>query len=147
MPFTHLISVTCVPCAMRAIAGLLLIAALGACSGDQALGPAPLGDKAALEQLAKAYRQVSSTLPASPTGLAPAARRKFLEQTFHQAGYDYSATLIALSRVPKSAINQHHIDLKQLLYLPHYDRRIKQLSDIYSQEEIAAIKVIDNKFE
>jgi hypothetical protein len=128
---------------IKAILGLLVITALGSCGDEKALKPAPLGEHATLEKLAQSYRQVSANLPTSPTGLTPEGRRKFLEQVFHQAGYDYSATLIALAKVPPADINQNHIDLKQLLYLPHYDKRLKQLSDLYSEEEIAAIKAID----
>lgn len=122
---------------------ILALVLLVACTQEQHFGPAPLGDKATLEKLADAYRKTALNLPVSPPGLTPSARRKFLEQTFHAAGYDYSATLIALSRVTKPDVNQYHRDLKQLLYLPHYDNRVQDLSDIYSKEEIAAIKAID----
>lgn len=135
MPFTRLLI-----CSMF---GMLAIAMLGACTQGNNYGPAPLGEKAALEKLANAYRKESAKLTVSPTGMTPAARRKFLEQTFHAAGYDYSATLIALSTVASPTVNQYHKDLKQLLYLPHFDHRLMQLSDIYSKKEIAAIHAID----
>lgn len=126
---------------MMSVVLLLLFAV--ACTDKQHAGAAPPGDKAALEKLADAYRNVAEGLPQNPTGLRPSARRKFLEQVFQQAGYDYSASLIALAGVDGSQINQYHHDLKQLLYLPHYDKRIAQLSDVYSEEEIRAITAID----
>jgi len=126
-----------------ALIGILALTLLVACTQEKHFGPAPLGNKAALEKLADAYRKMSRNLPVSPPGLTPAGRRKFLEQTFYEAGYDYSATLIALSKVTRADVNQYHKDLKQLLFLPHYDNRLKQLSEIYSKDEIAAINAID----
>lgn len=122
---------------------LLALLFIGACAEKSSHDPAPLGDKAALEKLADAYRKLSDDLPVTPAGLRPAARRKFLEQVFQTAGYDYSSTLIALATLPPGNINQYHRDLKQLLYLPHYDKRIEKLSDIYSEKEILAITAID----
>lgn len=130
-------------CHLVIVIACLLLLFASACTDKQQYGAAPLNDKATLEKLATAYRNIAQDLPVTPTGLRPTARRKFLEQVFRQAGYDYSSTLIALAQVPAQQVTQHHIDLKQLLYLPHFDRRIKQLSDIYSQDEIAAITDID----
>jgi hypothetical protein len=116
------------------------------CDKNPRLIPAPLGNKAALEKLSKTYRQQSDILTSTPTSLTPQGRKKFLVQVFKAAGYDYSKSLVMLGDTPKANITQYHRDLKQLLYLPHYDRRLTDLSTIYSKEEIAAISNIDATF-
>ena len=125
---------------------LMLFFAFSGCGDKTQMPAAPLGKKQTLENLADAYRKTASQLSMSPTHLTPVKRRQFLEQVFSQAGYSYSDTLTALSSIEKSSINQHHKDLKQLLYLPHYDKKYQAISDIYSEEEIRTIKKIDQIF-
>ena len=110
------------------------------------MSPAPLGKKQTLEKLAESYRENAAPLSMAPTHLTPKKRRQFLDQVFSQVGYSYSSTLLALSRIDKSAINQHHKDLKQLLFLPNYDKKYQNLNEIFSQEEIDAISRIEILF-
>ena len=127
---------------------LIIIALLfiSACGEKDLLNAAPLGDTATLEKLAEAYRAESNNLPATPTALTPAGRRDFLNRLFKTAGFSYSKTLIKLAEIEKNTITKNHRDLKQLLYLPHYDKRIDDLTKIYSQQEIVAINKIDINF-
>ncbi|WP_455201318.1 hypothetical protein [Kaarinaea lacus] len=104
---------------------------------------AVLNDKETLEKLASAYETVSGTIPVSPINLRPSARKKFVEQVFTEAGYNYSTTLYALSKVPSYAVTQYHKDLKQLLFLPHYKVEFDEIKDIYTNEEINAIETIN----
>lgn len=124
---------------------VILLSAAAACTNTGSYGAAPLGDKATLEKLADAYRNISDNLPVTPTNLSPADRRKFLGQVFNRAGYDYPSTLLALAKVQTPQVNQNHKDLKQLLYLPHFDKRLEALSEIYQPDEIAAITAIDEQ--
>jgi hypothetical protein len=105
---------------------------------------APLGEKNALEKLAAAYETVSKSIPTSPVQLKPEARRRFVEQVFHEAGYDYAATLHALSQVKPEAVTQYHKDIKQLLFLPHYGTVFEETKSIYNEQEIQAIQLIDS---
>lgn len=121
---------------------LLFMLTTSACSDNNTGISAPPGDKQALEKLAAAYRNQAGNLPVSPAGMNPGARRKFIERVFVEAGYDYSATLLRLSTIQKISINQYHIDLKQLLFMPHHNIRQQDLPGIYSDPEIAAIDSI-----
>ena len=124
---------------------LLGIYWLSACNSSQPqqLPAAPLNNKDALEKLANAYESVSETIPVSPISIRPAARKKFVEQVFAKAGYNYSATLHALSEVSADSITQYHKDIKQLLFLPHYRVNFEETKNIYSEEEIKSIKKIN----
>ena len=107
---------------------------------------APLNDRTALEKLASAYKTVSETLAVSPVKLRAEARRKFVEQVFAEAGYDYTLTLVALAGTQPAAITQYHKDMKELLYLPHYGMKFEEVKDIYTDHESRAIQQIDNHF-
>ncbi|MGD8558814.1 MAG: hypothetical protein PVH04_04080 [Gammaproteobacteria bacterium] len=119
---------------------------LTGCGSDKRYPPAPLGDLGTLEKLAKTYEAASAGIPTNPVKLRPEARRKFLEQVFNDAGYDYSRTLLALAKIDAQNITQHHTDLKELLLLPHYGIKLETVKDIYSEEELEAIKQIDGHF-
>ncbi|MDX1811829.1 MAG: hypothetical protein R3240_07780 [Gammaproteobacteria bacterium] len=100
------------------IAILVNVTACGSSQPNQLA--APLDDKDALEKLAAAYETAAESIPVSPTQLRPQARKQFVEKVFSDAGYSYTATLQALSKVDPNKITQYHKDIKQLLYLPHY---------------------------
>ena len=123
---------------------LLGIFFLSGCSSSQQqqLPAAPLNDKEALEKLASSYETVSDTIPVNPVNIRPTARKKFVEQVFSEAGYNYSATLHALAKVQPKSITQYHKDIKQLLFLPHYKVNFDKIKDIYSEEEIKSIETI-----
>ena len=123
--------------------GILFLPGCDTSNTDQ-YPAAVLDDKETLEKLASAYKTVSETIPVSPMNLRPSARKKFVEQVFTEAGYNYSATLYALSQVQGHAITQYHKDLKQLLFLPHYRVKLEETKDIYTAEEIKAIELINN---
>jgi len=119
---------------------------LSSCDSSQSnqYPAAPLNNKETLEKLASAYKIVAETIPVSPVNLRPAARKKFVEQVFTEAGYNYSATLQALSMVQANSSTQYHKDIKQLLFLPHYRVKFEETIDIYTDEEIKAIEVINH---
>ena len=123
--------------------GIFCLSACDTSQPDQ-YPAAALDNKEALEKLASAYETVSGTIPVSPINLRPSARKKFVEQVFTEAGYNYSATLYALSQVQAHSITQYHKDLKQLLYLPHHRVKFEETKDIYTAEEIKAIELINN---
>ena len=107
---------------------------------------APLDSKPALEKLASSYNSVAETIPVSAINLRPAARKKFVSQVFNEAGFNYSATLQALSKVQASSVTQYHKDMQQLLFLPHYKTRFEEIKDIYTAEEVKAIEAINRSF-
>jgi hypothetical protein len=117
------------------IASALLLCA---CGGDDALPPAPPGERAVLEQLAESYEQVSDQLPTRPSSLTPDARHKFVTEVFRKAGYDYSRTLIALGESYQPA-DVLHRDLMELVFLPVNGLPPGGLGELYSDEEIVAI--------
>lgn len=123
----------------------LVIFSLSGCDTSQPnqYPAAVLDNKEALEKLASAYESVSETIPVSPVNLRPAARKKFVVQVFMEAGFNYSETLHALSQVQAHSITQQHKDLKQLLFLPHYRVKFEEIKDIYTDEEINAIELIN----
>ena len=125
------------------VAGLLCLTACGP-SQKNHNSAAPLGDKTALEKLAAAYETVTKSIPVSAVQLRPEARKRFVEQVFQEAGYDYSATLQALSQVTPESVTQYHKDLKQLLFLPHYGTLFEETKSIYTEQEMQAIQLINN---
>lgn len=123
---------------------ILNVAACG--SPPQSHQAAPLNDKSALEKLATAYEATAESIPVSPTQLRPEARKQFVEKTFNDAGYSYSATLQALSKVDPETITQYHKDMKQLLLLPHYGIPLEETKEIYTEQELQAIQMINQIF-
>ena len=102
----------------------LWISLLAACSmtllacSENVQKPAPLGEYAVLEQLAKAYHTTREQFPMSPQAMRPEGRKDFVNKVFAQAGYSYSATLLAAANAEVSVTNQDHRDLVDLLLLP-----------------------------
>jgi hypothetical protein len=121
---------------------LLALVLLTACGGKPMGKAAPLGDHAVLEQLADAYRSVRQEYPMSPRSMAPKGRLEFVQRVFQQAGYDYDATLQAMAKAGAQVTNPDHRDLAALLFLPHQGVAEASWADIYSPEELAAIKSI-----
>ncbi|HEY5602737.1 MAG TPA: hypothetical protein VIM41_06480 [Gammaproteobacteria bacterium] len=125
------------------IAGIFNLAACESSKQSQRAA-APLGDKAALEKLAAAYETAAKPIPTSPMQLRPEARKRFVEQVFRDAGYDYFATLQALSKVAPESVTQYHKDIKQLLFLPHYGTVFEETKSIYNEQETQALQTIDS---
>jgi hypothetical protein len=123
-------------------AAVALIALFSGC-GDKstALPPAPPGERVVLEKLAEAYEQISDQGSSSPNTWTPEDKHKFVREVFRKAGYDYSATLIRMGDAFRPA-DPLHRDLVELLFLPHTHIAPEKLSDLYSDEEIAAIERI-----
>ena len=106
--------------------------------------PAPIGDHAALEQLADAYRTVAQQYSVQPASMRPAGKKKFIEGVFTAAGYSFSATLKAFANQDLDATNQDHRDLAELLMLPHKGLADSDMMTLYSTEELAAIRSIQS---
>lgn len=133
---------------IKKIAGLVVVIALFSGCGDKpaATQAVPLGDKAALEQLADSWEGLSEKrLAASPASLPGDERKRFLEQVFADAGYNYTATLkeMAVQGIDKG--NNEQIDLAELVLLPHRTQRGTPMdpADIYSIEELQAVAAIE----
>lgn len=126
----------------------LLFAAilLGGCNSKPALPvAAPLGDNAVLEKLAESWEKLStSKLAVSPASLPGNERKKFLEQVFEGAGYNYSATLKQLSSQPLDKSNKAYTDMAELLLLPHRNAQIPMdPAEYYSIEELQAVAALE----
>jgi hypothetical protein len=125
-----------------------LLLSLAACDYGAKVA-APLGDKAALEKLADAYRAVeeSQQVGGSPLSLPPEKRKKFVEMVFAEAGYSYSATLHSLgegmSQGKLKVVDQNIKDLAELLLIPH--RAAANLENIYSAQELQDVRAIESK--
>jgi hypothetical protein len=85
---------------------------------------------------------VSNELPVSPRGMRPEGRRQFLERVFTKAGYDYSASLQALSQ-QMDVTNKDHRDLADLLLMPQAGLADDDLGKVFSSAEIEAVRVIN----
>jgi redox-regulated HSP33 family molecular chaperone len=124
----------------------VLMISILACEEKKAGIPAPLDDIATLEKLATAYTEVSEQIPVSPVKLAPQARRKFIEQVFTTAGFDYLQTLKSLSEVQRDNITKSHRDLQELLFLPHHGLQQQAMKEIYSEKELTLVAKIETNF-
>jgi len=129
---------------MAGIASLLL--SIAACDNYGPKVAAPLGDKAALEKLAKAYRTIEENqrLEGSLLSLAPDKRKKFIEMVFAEGGYSYSATLHSLAENKLNVIDQNIKDMAELLLIPHR-ASATAMEDIYSAQELKDIRIIESK--
>ncbi len=128
--------------------GVLLcaVALLSGCNSKPATPvAAPLGDNAVLEKLASAWEKLSDTkLAVSPASLPGDGRKKFLEQVFAEAGYDYSATLKQLASQPLDKGNQTYVDMAELLLLPHRNAQVPMdPAEYYSIEELQAVAALE----
>lgn len=128
--------------------GLLipLLLSMMACGDNSTKVAAPLGDKAVLEKLAKAYRiiEAKQQLDGSPLSLPPDKRKKFIEMVFAEGGYNYSATLHTLAENKLNVIDQNIKDMAELLLLPHRATGIA-MEDIYSVQELKDVRIIESK--
>lgn len=117
-------------------------------SGCQNNAPsaAPLGKKEVLQQLADAYKNIEEKLPVAAGGLTPKGKRKFVEDVFKQAGYDFAKTLQALSNIPQGNINTYHKDMMELLFLPQRGLSRADFKRLYSEPELDAIHKIESLF-
>ena len=126
---------------------VMLLAALGlmACEEKQQRA-APAGDYAALEQLAEAYRKVGENYPVQLRAMPPKGRKEFLNKVFAQAGYSYSATLMAMGQSATDSSNQEQRDLVELLLLPVKGVSREVRADLYAAEELAAMQRLQINF-
>lgn len=123
---------------------IVLAAVLFACQ-DSNLPPAPLGERAALEQLASAYDTLNAQMPTSPSDLTPKGKLKFVQTVFKQAGYDYTATLQNLAQIPLENTTTYHKDMMQLVLLPTQglsDQDTKTLYDDIQLSSVIKIKAL-----
>ena len=121
--------------------GLAMFGLFGCDSSETGI-PAPIGDHAALEELATAYRRVSEEYPVRPDGMRPKARKQFIQQVFVAAGYQYEATLSAFAGQGVDVTNQDQRDLAELLFLPHRGLSETDMEKLYSAEELKAIRAL-----
>jgi hypothetical protein len=123
----------------KLVLGFTLFGTMLAGCQNETRPPAPLGERAALEQLASAYESLSEQLPVSPSGLTPNGKLKFIERVFKQAGFDLTATLQALAQVPPEALNTYHKDMMELLLLPAQGLSQEDTAALYTDEQIPSI--------
>lgn len=116
-----------------------------ACS-DDVQKPAPVGEYAVLEQLAAAFRTIGAQYPVQLQAMRPDARKEFLTKVFAQAGFGYSATLLALTDAELSITNQDHRDFVDLLLLPGKGLADADLTSIYSADELFVVRRLRKQF-
>ncbi len=131
----------------RLIGAVVLVASVMAC--DMGGGPktaAPIGDKAALETLAKAYQSVQEKqqLSMPVLSLSPDARKKFVEMVFAEGGYSYSVTLHKMADGTLNAADQNTKDLAELLLMPHRGSNVP-MEEIYSADELPDVRALEGK--
>jgi hypothetical protein len=129
----------------RFVIASLFILGLEACS-NETQKPAPLGEHAVLEQLAKAYDAVGEQYPVRPQSMPPKGRREFVERVFRQAGYSYSATLLAMAQPGADTTNQEQRDLAELLLLPAKGLSDEGLDTLFTDDELLAVKRVKKDF-
>ena len=112
----------------------LLTMLLSAC-GKPTLPAAPLGEQAALEQLAEAYKQTLQQYPTAPRSMRPEGRKQFVEQVFRSAGYDYAATLGSLAQGMDTS-NTAQRDLAELVSLPFGNLSDAALDELLSGDTL-----------
>ncbi len=120
---------------LRLLFVVVLYAALLAACGKSTLPTAPLGDHAALERLAGAYKQTLQDVPTAPRAMRPAGRLLFVEQVFRGAGYDYAATLAALAE-GLDAGDKNQRDLAGLVLLPFAGLSDAALGEVLSGDRL-----------
>lgn len=122
---------------------LLIPFLLLACGQQLPSIAAPPGDYVALEKLATAYRQVARDYPVQPRSMRPAGRKEFVQRIFQAAGYDYTASLQALAGQGVNIAKQDYRDLAELLLLPHQGLDDDAKEDLYSADELKAVRTIE----
>lgn len=120
----------------------LLMMGLQGCDDSPPRKPVPVGDHAALEQLATAYRSVSGDYPIQPASMKPEGKKEFVERVFATAGYHYGATLSTFAKQGVDVTSQDQRDLTDLLFLPHRGLSDADMQELYTDEELAAILTI-----
>lgn len=126
------------------MSGLLL----GACSSaPDDLKAAPLGERAVLESLAESFTAISDErLSVSPMSMTGEDRKKFVVQVFARSGYSYEMTLTKMAKEGVDVRNQLHVDMAELLLMPHRSSRFPvELTDLYSSAELQAIAVVERQ--
>ncbi len=124
---------------------LLAILGLTACD-DKKQQVAPSGDHAVLEALAAAYREVGEKYPVQPQAMPPKGRKEFVNKVFAQAGYSYSATLIAMGQAAAGPSNKEQRDLVELLLLPVKGVSNEVRADLYTDDELVAMQRLQIHF-
>lgn len=127
------------------VAVVLLLAIAGCDNRPEALVVVPLGERSALERLARSYTDLSDyKYASSPMSLPGGERKKFVVEVFTNAGYDYSATLNQMANQGVDAANQLHVDLADLVLLPLRSPRFPtDPADIYSPEELMDVAAVE----
>jgi len=121
---------------IRLLFVIALCGGLLAACGKSPAPAAPLGEYAALERLAEAYRQTLQEVPTAPRAMRPEGRRLFVEQVFRTAGYDYAATLAALAQ-GLDASDKNQRDLAELVSLPFSGLSDADLGEVLSGDGVA----------
>lgn len=124
---------------------LLAILGLMACDDDKQQ-IVLMGDYAALEQLATAYRKVSEKYPVPPQAMPARGRKEFLSEVFLQAGYNYSATLMAAGQFASDSSSKEQRDLVELLLLPVKGVSNEVRADLYTDDELVAMQRLQLNF-
>ena len=126
--------------------GLMLVglAMLLACStADEPGKPAPIGDKAVLQQLSNEFAKLAQNVPISPMRLSPSKRKDFVVRVFAESGYSYSSTLHELAAGGWDVNDQNAKDLVDLVFMPHTNLSPSQsLEGVYSDQEMADVRKI-----
>lgn len=133
---------------MKTVTVLALTLLMLACSKDTAeLDAAPLGERSALESLAKSYTRISNEqLSVSPMNLTGEDRKKFVEKVFSDSGYSYPKTLNRIANEGLQKSNQLHLDMVELILMPHRSPRYPvELTDLYSAQELQDIAVVERQ--
>jgi hypothetical protein len=108
--------------------------------------PAPIGDQAALQQLADAYEEVAEDLPMSPQRLAPGERKQFVHALFARAGYGYEASLCEMAKAKWDPADRTALDLAELLMLPHANATsMETLQGLYTPQESACLRALQGR--
>jgi len=121
---------------------VLAMSGLFGCNNSGPRTPAPIGDHAALEQLATAYRSVADGYPVQPTSMRPKVKKDFVQRVFTTAGYHYGATLSAFANQGVDITNQDQRDLAELLLLPLRGLGEEDMKKLFSAEELQAIRIL-----
>lgn len=117
---------------------LLLCFCVAVGCAKQELSAAPLNDRSVLERLAVAFEDLGQSLPVSPAIQIPEQKKSFVIEVFNRAGYSYRATLFAVAR---SNLNDaSNRDLIDLLLFPTVGLRPEDVSLIYSEDELEAVR-------
>lgn len=130
----------------KIIISMLLSVLLAACSNEpEILTPAPLGDQAVLEKLAKSWEKISNeNLNTTPMSLPGDQRKRFVEMIFTANGYSYSATLHALATQNFDKNNQTYVDMAELVLMPHRNPKVPvEAADIYEPAELLDVAAIE----